>query len=54
VGDAEQHYDVSVVLLKRDGEQDMHPAFDRQLAPGDTLAVLGAPECINHMVHDNR
>jgi Trk K+ transport system NAD-binding subunit len=54
VGETEQDYDVSVVLLKRDGDQDMHPAFDRRLAAGDTLAVLGAPDCINHMVHDNR
>jgi Trk K+ transport system NAD-binding subunit len=54
VGQAEQEYDVSVVLLKRDGEQDMHPAFDRQLVAGDTLAVLGAPESINQIVHDNR
>ena len=54
VGETEQDYGVSVVLLKRDGEQDLHPAFDRQLAPGDILAVLGAPEHINQIVHDNR
>jgi Trk K+ transport system NAD-binding subunit len=54
VGEAEQRYGVSVVLIKSDGEQDLHPASDRKLAAGDTLAVLGGPEPINQIVHDNR
>jgi voltage-gated potassium channel len=54
VGQVEQEYDVSVVLLKHDGGGDMHPPSERSLAAGDTVAVLGGPECINHMVHDNQ
>lgn len=41
----EQRFNVSVVLLRRDGKSDLHPASDRVLAVGDYLAVLGgAPE----------
>lgn len=54
VGEVEQGYDISVVLLKHDSEKDMHPAAATHLADGDTLAVLGAPECINRILHDNR
>jgi voltage-gated potassium channel len=54
VGEIEQEYDLSVVLLKHDSQKDMHPAADTRLADGDTLAVLGAPERINQVMHDNR
>ncbi len=54
VGVIEQQYDVSIVLLKHDGQQDMHPAASRVVAPGTILAVLGEPEHLNHLVHDNQ
>ena len=54
VGEIEQGYDLSVVLLKHDSQKDMHPAASAILANGDTLAVLGAPERINQVMHDNR
>jgi len=54
VGGVEQGYDVSVVLLRRNGQQDMHPASERTLAEGDTLAVLGSPERISVVVHDSQ
>lgn len=50
----EQKYDVSVVLLKHDGEQDMHPHGKRTLSEGDILAVLGNPQKISLLVHDNQ
>jgi voltage-gated potassium channel len=53
VGELEQRYDLSVVLVKHDGERDMHPASDRPVAARDTLALLGAPEHINLVLHDN-
>jgi voltage-gated potassium channel len=54
VGEIEQGFDLSVVLLKHDSEKDMHPAADTCLADGDTLVVLGAPECINQVMLGNR
>lgn len=54
VSTVEQHYDLSVVLLKRDGESDTHPSGARTLQESDHLAVLGNPQKINLLVHDNQ
>lgn len=50
----EQKYDLSVVLLKRAGEPDTHPSGARTIQEGDTLAVLGNPQRISILVHDNQ
>lgn len=44
VGEIEQRYTVSVVLLRHDGASEYHPAADRCLTDGDFVAVLGGPE----------
>jgi Trk K+ transport system NAD-binding subunit len=54
VNDIEQKYDVSVVLLRRDNHQDMHPSADRRLAANDVVAVLGGPEQITRLAADSR
>jgi voltage-gated potassium channel len=54
VSQVEQGYQLSVVLLRHADEDDFHPAGDRQLLAGDTLAVLGGPEQINRLAQDNR
>jgi len=54
VSDVEAVYDVSVVLLRHDGESDFHPAGGRLLASGDAIAVIGGPQELNHLVGDNR
>ncbi len=54
VGDLEQAYNVSIVFLRNGGERDLHPASDKQVAGGDTCAVLGGPEQINLLAQDNR
>jgi Trk K+ transport system NAD-binding subunit len=53
VGAVEREYDVSVVLLRRDGHSDHHPAGERQLAAGDVLAVLGGSEPISRLARAN-
>ena len=49
----EEHYDVSVVFLRRAEESDMHPAGKRILQAEDTIAILGNPDKISLLVHDN-
>ncbi|MBT3336664.1 MAG: hypothetical protein HN855_16510 [Anaerolineae bacterium] len=49
----EEIYDVSVVLLRRGEEADMHPAGKRILQEKDTIAILGNPDKISLLVHDN-
>lgn len=53
IGQVESTYDLSVVLLTRDSRVDTHPNPDRTIQKGDTIAILGSPEHINHLVHDN-
>jgi len=53
VGDVERDYDVSVVLLRRDGMSEHHPAGERRLAGGDVMAVLGGPEPIGRIARAN-
>ena len=54
VSGIEKQYNISVILLKRDRESDLHPAGDRIFSAGDKLAILGSPEHINTIVHDNQ
>lgn len=54
VGAIETGYEVSVVLLRRLSLSDLHPSSDIRLEPGDVLAVLGGPDQISTLVHDNR
>lgn len=53
VGFIEDTYRLSVVLLRRGGLSEMHPPDSAPLRPGDTLAVLGGPESLNRLLHDN-
>lgn len=53
MSEIEQTYDVSLVLLRRDGASDFHPAGDRCLASGDVIAVLAGHHPINRLVDDN-
>lgn len=53
VADIEQIYNVSVVLLRQDGQSDYHPAGERQLAAEDLLAIFAGPDQISHLVDAN-
>lgn len=53
MADVEQEYDVSVVLLRQNGVSDYHPAGERRLALGDTIAVLAGHKQISRLVDDN-
>ncbi len=49
----EENYEVSVVLLRRGEDADMHPAGARVLQTNDIIAILGSPDKINKLVNDN-
>jgi Trk K+ transport system NAD-binding subunit len=45
----ERDYNLSVVMLR----DDVHPSGDLIVHSGDGLVILGSPECIHRLVHDN-
>jgi voltage-gated potassium channel len=53
VGYVEDNFHLSVVLLRRDHRSEMHPTDSSIIRKGDTLAVLGGPEELNRLMHDN-
>jgi voltage-gated potassium channel len=50
----EQRYEITVVLLRRGEQPDLHPSGERILATGDALVCLGSPQNLNQVVHDNQ
>ena len=53
VGYVEDNYHLNIVLVRRDHESDMHPTDNKLLNSGDMLAVLGGPEQLSNLMHDN-
>ncbi len=53
VGFVEDNYHLSMVLVRRDHQTNMHPTDRKILKSGDLLAVLGGPEQLNNLMHDN-
>ena len=53
VGQIEASMNVSVVLLRRDGASDPHPAADQVIAGHDVIAVLGEPKQIARVTSEN-
>ena len=54
LGEIEDQFNLSVVLLNHDGISDTHPSAHLSVAAGDTLAILGDPQTINNLVHENK
>ena len=53
VGYVEDNYHLNIVLVRHDHQSEMHPTDGALLGAGDTLAVLGGPDPLNHLLHDN-
>ena len=53
VGFVEDNYHLNIILLRHDHQSEMHPTDTRALHVGDTLAVLGGPEQLSLLMHDN-
>ena len=54
VGYVEDNYHLNIILLRHDHQSEMHPTDTRPLHAGDTLAVLGGPEQLSRLMHDNQ
>jgi Trk K+ transport system NAD-binding subunit len=53
IGFVEDNYHLNIVLLRHDHQSEMHPTDSAPLSVGDTIAVLGGPEQLSRLVHDN-
>jgi len=53
VGHVEDNYHLNIILVRHDHLSEMHPTDSMLLNSGDTLAVLGGPDSLNHLLHDN-
>ncbi len=53
VGFVEDNYHLNIVFVRFDHRSEMHPTDSRILAIGDIIAVLGGPEQLSHLLHDN-
>jgi len=54
VGQIEDGYIVSVILVRHDGQSDFHPTDSRPVVTDDMLAVLGRPDRLHHLIHDSQ
>ncbi len=53
VGYVEENYHLHIVIVPIDHHSEMHPTDSRVLNGGDMIAVLGGPEQLSHLIHDN-
>jgi Trk K+ transport system NAD-binding subunit len=53
VGFIEDNYHLSIVFVRFDHLTEMHPTDSRVLTTGDMIGVLGGPEQISRLFHDN-
>lgn len=53
IGFVEDNYHMNIVLHRRNGDSLMHPTDNTRLHPGDIIAILGGPEQLNQILHDN-
>lgn len=53
VGEIEATYRLNIVLVRSNQHSEMHPPATRLLQHGETLAVLGSPEALHLLLHEN-
>lgn len=53
VGYVEDNYHLNVVLIRHDHQSEMHPTDKSVIHVGDTLAILGGPDELHRLMHDN-
>jgi Trk K+ transport system NAD-binding subunit len=53
VGYVEDNYHLNIILLRQDHQSNMHPTDSAQIQIGDTIAVIGSPNQLSRLLHDN-
>ena len=53
IGYIEDNYHLNIVLHRRNGNSEMHPTDKTQIQAGDVIAILGGPEQLNQILHEN-
>lgn len=54
VGQIEDGYKVSVILVRHDGQSDFHPKDSHPVVTDDMVAVLGRPDRLHLLIHDSQ
>lgn len=54
VGQIEDGYVVSVILVRHDGKSDFHPTDSHPITANDMVAVLGRPDRLHQLIHDSQ
>lgn len=54
VGQIEDGYVVSVILVRHDGKSDFHPTDSHPIVADDMVAVLGRPDRLHQLIHDSQ
>jgi Trk K+ transport system NAD-binding subunit len=54
VGQIEDGYIVSVILVRHDGKSDFHPKDNHPVKTDDMVAVLGRPDRLHQLIHDSQ
>jgi K+/H+ antiporter YhaU regulatory subunit KhtT len=53
IGDVEDNYRLTIILLRHNNHSEMHPNSARHLHIGDTIAVFGGPDQLKQLMQDN-
>jgi len=54
VGQLEDGYIVSIILVRSDGESHFHPTDGHSIMAEDMVAVLGRPDRLHQLIHDSQ
>jgi Trk K+ transport system NAD-binding subunit len=54
VGSVEDGYNVSIILVRHDGNSNFHPVDAHPILANDIVAVLGRPDILHQLIHDSQ
>lgn len=54
IGQIEDHYLVSVILVRHDGKSEFHPTDRHPITARDMVAALGRPDRLHQLIHDSQ
>jgi len=54
VGQIEDHYIVSIILVRGNGVTEFHPTDSHHIKTNDMIAILGRPDRLHQLIHDSQ